>query len=354
MLSDAYLKVEDLCVDLGEFRLQDINIDVARGDYVIIIGPTGSGKTILLEAMLGFHKMEKGAVILDGRDITHLRPEHKGIGIVYQDYALFPHMDVFDNIAYGLKKQHKGSFEAEVHHISSILSIEALLHRKPDTLSGGEMQRVALARALIVKPDVLFLDEPFSALDVRTREALREMIKSAIAEYSTTVLHVTHDLEDLWSLANKVVVMKKGRILQQGIPEEVFNRPASDEVATFLGTNILEGKVSSISKDITTVNMGEFDIYSLDHGVIGERVKVSVRPEDMILSLRPLESSAMNVIPGEVVDVLKHGHVFWVLISTGGLRIRSVLTPDSCRSMHIEKGKPVYVIFKTVNARIIG
>ena len=240
-----FLEIEDLSIDLGEFKLVDVNLKVKKGDYLTIIGPTGSGKSILLETIAGFYKPKKGRVYLDGEDITDLPPEKRNMSIVYQDYVLFPHKTVFDNIAYGLKKKikDKDKIKEEITQIVEVLNISHLLHRTPDTLSGGEQQRVALARALVVKPKLLLMDEPFSALDVKTKENLRRLVKKAIKEYETTVLHVTHDFDDVWSLANRVAVMKNGRILQEGEVNEIFYKPSINFVAEFVGTNVLDGEV---------------------------------------------------------------------------------------------------------------
>ncbi|MCD4703095.1 MAG: ATP-binding cassette domain-containing protein, partial [Methanosarcinaceae archaeon] len=292
----SYLEIRDLGIDLGEFELKDINLSVEDGEYVTIIGPTGSGKTILLETALGFHKPEQGTVRLQGRDITDLYPEKRGITIVYQDYALFPHMNVFENIAYGLRKRtdDDNAIRSEVYHITSVLEIDQLLHRKPATLSGGEMQRVALARGLIIKPKVLFLDEPFSALDIKTKEKLRRLVKNVIREYRTTVLHVTHDFDDTWNMADRVIIMKDGRILQQGRPEDVFNHPSSDFVADFVGTNILQGRITAHHNGMSVVKGADFELLSHDHGEIGDSVKLSIRPEDIIISTEPLSIHESN------------------------------------------------------------
>ncbi len=230
------LEIENLCVDLGEFKLNGVSLKADRGDYIVIIGPTGSGKSIVLETVAGFYKPIRGKIRLEGRDITFLPIEKRNVSIVYQDHALFPHMSVFENIAYGLKKKERNSsiVREEVRKIAKILGISHLLHRKPDTLSGGEQQRVAIARALVVKPKLLLMDEPFSALDVKTRENLRKLVKKAVKKYDTTVLHVTHDFEDVFSLANEVAVMKDGEIVQTGRPEEIFSRPLNDFVADFV------------------------------------------------------------------------------------------------------------------------
>ena len=351
----SFFEITDMSMNLGEFRLTDVNLEVERGEHATIIGPTGSGKSILLETAAGFHKTQKGSIMLDGMDITKFEPDKRGISIVYQDYALFPHMNVFDNIAYGMKKKVKDNKKIgrEIDNISSILGIDHLLHRKTDTLSGGEMQRVSIARSLIVKPKMLFLDEPFSALDVKTKEKMRRLVKMAIEEYETTVLHVTHDFDDVWNLANRVVMMKKGSVLQEGKPEEIFNRPSHDFVAEFVGTNVLSGRVKGMDGDLTVLDINGIDMYTTDSVQPGKDVRVSIRPEDIIIAKKPLESSARNVIPGRIKDILKKGHLVWITLSIGDVEIKAVLTPNSCHMLDLEIGKEFYAIFKAVNLRMI-
>ena len=287
----ALLEVENLGIDLGDFHLRDVSLSVEEGDYLTVIGPTGAGKSILLEAIAGFYPLLSGRIILDGRDVTKEPPERRGISIVYQDYMLFPHMTVFDNIAFGLRKRlPKGEIEREVSHIARELRIEHILHRKPGTLSGGEQQRVTLARALVVRPNVLLMDEPFSALDAKTREKLRSLVKEVIAEYGTTVIHVAHDFEDVFALAKHVAVMRDGRIVQFGTPEEVFSRPGDEFIASFVGTNLLRGKVVGRKGGLTVVKVGNAVLYTADEA---ERdVTLSLRPEEIIVAREPGECSA--------------------------------------------------------------
>ena len=277
------------------------------------------------------------------------------ISIVYQDHVLFPHMDIFENIAYALRKKlrDKKQIEAEVKQIAGVLGIGELLHRKPATLSGGEKQRAAIARSLVVRPKLLLLDEPFSALDARTKEKLREMLKKAINEYSTTVLHVTHDFEDVWALANRVVVIRKGEVMQAGDPESVFKRPSPDFVAEFLGTNVLKGCVKALEGKLTVVEAEGMKIYSSDPAEPGEGVTVSIRPEEIILAREALESSARNTVQGRVSGVFKKEHLVVVEVEIGNAEIKAVITPTSCEMLGLEPGREIYAVFKASNARII-
>jgi molybdate transport system ATP-binding protein len=351
----SFLEVRDLCLNVGGFELSRIELKAEKGDYLALIGPTGSGKSLLLETIIGFYRPEKGRIILDEKDITDLPPNMRQISIVYQDHMLFPHMDIFENIAYALRKKvrDKKQIEAEVRQIAGVLGIGELLYRKPATLSGGEKQRAALARSLVVRPKLLLLDEPFSALDARTREKLREMLKKAISEYSTTVLHVTHDFEDVWTLANRVVVIRRGEVMQAGDPESVFKRPSPDFVAEFLGTNVLKGKVKALEGKLTVIEAEGLKIYSSDPAELGEEVSVSIRPEEIILARETVESSARNILRGNVTGVFKKEHLVVVEVKMGNTEIKAVITPTSCEMLGLEPGREAYAVFKASNARVI-
>lgn len=351
----SFLEVRDLCLDVGGFELDRIELKAEKGDYLTLIGPTGSGKSLLLETIIGFYGPEKGRIILEGKDITDLPPNMRQISIVYQDHMLFPHMNVFENIAYAVRKKlrDKKQIETEVKQIAGVLGIGELLYRKPATLSGGERQRAALARSLIVRPKLLLLDEPFSALDVRTKEKLRKMLKKAINEYSTTVLHVTHDFEDVWALANRVVVLRKGKVMQSGDPESVFRQPSPDFVAEFLGTNVLKGKVKALEGKLTVIEAEGLEIYSSDPAEPGEEVAISIRPEEIILARGIMESSARNTLKGKVTEVFKKEHLVVVEVEMGNVEIKAVVTPTSCEMLGLEPGREIYSVFKASNARII-
>lgn len=351
----SFLEVRDLCLNVGGFELSRIELKAEKGDYLALIGPTGSGKSLLLETIIGFYRPEKGRIILEEKDITDLPPNMRQISIVYQDHMLFPHMDIFENIAYALRKKvrDKKQIEAEVRQIAGVLGIGELLYRKPATLSGGEKQRAALARSLVVRPKLLLLDEPFSALDARTREKLREMLKKAISEYSTTVLHVTHDFEDVWTLANRVVVIRRGEVMQAGDPESVFKRPSPDFVAEFLGTNVLKGKVKALEGKLTVIEAEGLEIYSSDPAEPEEEIAVSIRPEEIILARETVESSARNILRGNVTGVFKKEHLVVVEVKMGNAEIKAVITPTSCEMLGLEPGRETYAVFKASNARII-
>jgi ABC-type Fe3+/spermidine/putrescine transport system ATPase subunit len=238
------LRLEDIGVQLGAFRLKKISLHVQPSTYLVLLGPTGTGKTVLLETIAGLHRPTGGRTWINGKDATCWPPEKRQLGVVYQDYALFPHLTVQENIAFGLhlKKEARGEIRKTVKEMAGFLEIGHLLQRLPGRLSGGEQQRVALARALVLKPYVLLLDEPLSALDRFTRDRLRRELKRIHGELGVTIFHITHDLQEAFFLADQLVVMKDGSILQEGRPEGLLRRPRNRTVAELLGIeNLLPG-----------------------------------------------------------------------------------------------------------------
>lgn len=238
------LKLENVSKRLGDFAINNINLQVDRGQYFVILGPSGTGKTVLLEIIAGFHRPDQGRVYLYDKEITRLPPEARKMGFVYQDYMLFPHMTVKDNILFGARKCFPMSQAMDkIKRLVDILGIGHLLDRFPLTLSGGEQQRVALARVLIIEPTILLLDEPLSSLDPNSKEALQIELKRIHEQFETTILHITHDFNEATNLATHVGVMINGTLAQTGTAGEVFNRPNSLEVASFLGIeNIIPGQ----------------------------------------------------------------------------------------------------------------
>lgn len=231
------IAVHDVHLRLGQFELRGLSLDLEAGSYVCLLGPTGCGKTALLETIAGLQRPHRGSIRLGNQDVTDLPPEARGIGYVPQDHALFPHMTVARNIAYGLVERHApaSQVQATVSDVARRLKVEHLLERRPTTLSGGERQRVALARALVLGCKILLLDEPLSAVDQSTRRDLVADLRALHREYELTVLHVTHDFTEACGLADRVVVLRDGAVLQTGTPADIFHRPATLDVAQFVG-----------------------------------------------------------------------------------------------------------------------
>ncbi|NJE30455.1 ABC transporter ATP-binding protein [Thermococcus sp. 18S1] len=231
-----------------DFRLEISELAVKDGEFLTLLGPSGCGKTTTLRMIAGFEKPERGEILFDGRRVNDLPPYERGIGIVFQDYALFPHMTVFKNIAFGLemKRLPRAEIERRVRWALELAGLEGLEKRYPEQLSGGQQQRVALARALVVEPEVLLLDEPLSNLDAKIRERLRGEIKRIQRELGITTIYVTHDQEEAMAVSDRIAVMNVGHIEQVGKPLELYYRPKTEFVARFLGlSNILELKAEN-------------------------------------------------------------------------------------------------------------
>jgi len=340
------IEIKNLSVDLGEFVLRDINLNIEEGDYYIILGPTGAGKTVLLESIAGLHSIKTGEIWLRGTNVTSLEPEKRNIGIVYQDHVLFPHLSVKDNICFGLRMHHmkKEEIEERLNSIVGLLNIEHLLHRKPDTLSGGEKQKVSLARALSTNPEILLVDEPLSALDPESRENVQQELKQLHHKLGITIVHVTHDFEEAISLGTRIAVIGEGQLKQTGTPDEIFRRPNSEFVARFaLTRNILKGEVIRETGQDTI-----FRSEGTDFVVVSEQegnFTASLRPEDIILSLEPIHSSARNCFQGTITRILDKGSTLYITVNVPP-ELSSLVTRHSYHEMKLEEGKQVYVTFK--------
>jgi molybdopterin-binding protein len=347
------IRLEHLHVRVGAFDLQDISLEVPKGGYALIIGPTGSGKTTLLEAVAGHASLKGGRVFMHGDEVTDLPPERRGIGFVYQQYHLFPHLSVRDNIGYGIARARgkgDGAAKARITELAEMLAIEPLLDRPVRGLSGGEQQRVALARALAPRPSILLLDEPFAAVDPATRQVLRRELRELHEREGITTLQVTHDFDEALRLGDLVAVLAEGRIAQSGTPEQVFRYPNSAFVARFVGTgNVIAGEVNRSEPGIGPGPFrGQFTGGNLVLDVVAERegpIHAVIRPEDIVLSLAYHAASARNHMEGRVVRLEPIGPVTLVHLDVGRPLIAS-LTTQSVQEMGLKSGLPVIVAFK--------
>lgn len=344
------IRLENLHVRVGNFDLRDISLEVPKGGYALIIGPTGSGKTTLLEAVAGHARLQAGRVFMHDDEVTGLPPERRGLGFVYQQYHLFPHLSVRDNIGYGIARANGIDRDARIAELATMLAIEPLLERPVRGLSGGEQQRVALARALAPKPSILLLDEPFAAVDPATRQVLRRELRELHEREGITTLQVTHDFDEALRLGDLVAVLSEGRIAQSGTPEQVFRYPNSAFVARFVGTgNVIAGAVERVEPgDGPGAFRGRFHGGSLSLDVVAERegpIHAVIRPEDIVLSLTPHPDSARNHMNGRVARLERVGPVTLIHLDVGRPLIASVTTA-SAEEMGLRVGLDVVVTFK--------
>ena len=345
----GHVEIDNLQLNFHSFALKDINLDISAGEYFVLLGPTGSGKTVLLEAIAGLQSSQSGRIVIDGQDITNLVPEKRGIGFVYQDYALFPHLTVAQNITLGLaarnrsqiqhllpmfsrngRKDAQRGIKAQLHDTTRLLRIDHLLKRMPEKLSGGEKQRVALARALIVRPRLMLLDEPLSSLDPERREVLQRELLRIHQEVGTTTIHVTHDFEEAIALGDRIAVIHDGEVLQVGSPETIFRHPASEFVARFVGArNIFESKTVQPTMSGTTIlTHNGLNISTLTS--LSGKLHYSIRPEDIIIAREKLHSSVRNCFEGQVTTITNKGMLVYVTVDVTPEKNQFPPTPFVC------------------------
>ncbi len=309
------IEIKNLSVELRGFMLEDINFDVKDGEYFVLLGHTGAGKTVLLDSIAGLKPINSGQVIINGRDVTSLNLEHRRIGFAYQDYTLYRHLSVRDNISFGLmwRKKDRKEIEESIDKAIEFLGLGSLLNKRSAELSGGESQKIALARAIAIKPDLLLLDEPLSAVDPETKEDYERELKDVHNRLELTTIHVTHNFEEAITLGDRIAVMHQGHIVQIGTPREIFRKPTSEFVARFVLTrNIFEGEVQDTlkGKKVFKTNGTEFTI---DTNLSGNR-HATIRPEDILISREPVESEDLNCLKGTITRITNRGTFVYVKI----------------------------------------
>ena len=346
------IKIEGLTKDWKEFKIKSIDLQVRENEYFVILGPSGSGKTLLLELIAGMWPSDSGKIYLNNQDITWLPLEKRGVGFVYQNYMLFPHKTVFENIAFGLnvRKMAKDEIKTKVDDMMELLGISHLADRLPRTLSGGEQQRTALARALIVYPKVLLMDEPLSALDRKIRDDLMQELKNIHNKFDITLVHVTHNFDEALMLADRIAIMRNGTISQVGTSTEIFRHPADKFVADFVGAeNIIEGTAKKDGEKMTLIDTGNVLIYSSEQKK--GHVHITVRPEDIILSLKKAETSARNVFKGQIKEIIDTGALIKLTVDVGEPLV-VFLTRQSFLDMELNIGKTVWTYFKATAVHV--
>ena len=301
------LRLQGVTKSFGAFTaVDDLDLDVPRGSFFALLGPSGCGKTTTLRMVAGLETPTSGSITLAGNDITYAKPYKRPVNTVFQSYALFPHLDIHENVAFGLKRRKVKDIDAQVKAMLDLVELTTQARKKPTQLSGGQQQRVALARALINKPEVLLLDEPLGALDLKLRRSMQIELKRIQLEVGLTFIHVTHDQEEAMTMADTVAVMNAGVIEQMGAPEELYENPRTTFVANFLGqSNLIGGTIKSRSADVVTVDMHGVDV-SIPAGrahAAGDEGWIGIRPEKVLIG-EPGEvlDAPGNSIPGGVVS----------------------------------------------------
>ncbi|MBN2428405.1 MAG: ABC transporter ATP-binding protein [Deltaproteobacteria bacterium] len=346
------LRVDNLAKKLGDFEISNVSFDVGEGDYFALLGASGVGKSILLEALAGIMPPDSGHLFLDEKEITYEKIQKRRLVLVHQNQSLFPHLTVRQNIAYGLKclGRTREVMRGKIGQLAEAVAIEGLLDRYPPTLSGGEAQRVALARSLAIEPRCLLLDEPLSALDNHSRHELRALLRE-VNRQGYTIIHVTHDFEETISLANRIAVMEKGSIAQVGSPQEIFHHPKSEFVAQFIGIkNFFHGRLNGTEcAEKATLRTGNFTTGDLNLLVYTDQPPglghVCIGSDEIVISTGKPSSSARNIFAGVIKDISNTRSGIEVIVDIGR-EVAVVITPESLVSMGLSYGDRVWIEFK--------
>jgi molybdopterin-binding protein len=348
------LELRNISKGYSGFCLKEVSFTVEQGDYFILLGESGAGKSMALETIAGLVVPDSGDIFLDGKNITNEKIQHRKIGLVFQDHAVFPHLTVAENIAYSLHGNEMS--KEEKHHkvtaVANELGIAELLSRKPGALSGGELQRVALGRTLIQQPVILLLDEPLSSLDTRLKGDLRRLLR-AIHRKGQTILHVTHDYEEALSLGTRIAVIHKGRIIQTGTPAEVFHHPKSEFVAHFIGVrNFFAAKLVTRHQAAYAYTSNNAEVRIVTDMPDGDGF-ILIRGEDILLSATPVETSATNNFQGTVAEIVPNAGGIDVTIDAG-IELHALITPESLEKLGLRTGTICWVHVKATAVRFIN
>jgi iron(III) transport system ATP-binding protein len=335
---------------LGTARAVDhLDLAIQPGELFFLLGPSGCGKTTVLRMIAGFYQPDAGRILLDGRDISHVPPHQRNTGMVFQNYALWPHLSVWHNVAYGLtmRRVREAEKQARVERALSLVQMEAFADRLPNQLSGGQQQRVALARALVIEPDVILLDEPLSNLDAKLRLEMREQIKCIHHEIQRTMIYVTHDQSEALSMADRMAIMRHGRIAQVGSPRQIYTRPQSTFVAAFIGeTNQLGGRLieTGASQVVqTAVGLIRATSKAMPQLAVGAAVCCAIRPESFQLSTVQPTDDTVNTLYGMVQRIMYLGsHEQYLVQLSDGTPVKAVVSNPVSRKADV--GEPIFLV----------
>ena len=329
----GHVSLVSLTKHFGQVAAVDsIDLDIPSGGFFSLLGPSGCGKTTTLRLIAGFEQPSSGRVLLDGRDMAGTPPSKRPVNTVFQSYALFPHLRVFDNVAFGLRRAHvpRAEIRRRVGEALDLVQLSDLAARKPGQLSGGQQQRVALARALVLRPAVLLLDEPLGALDAKLRRQLQVELKQLQTRVGITFVYVTHDQEEALTMSDRIAVINRGRIEQAASPRDLYEEPANAFVADFLGvSNLMDASANGLSGDATQVRLANGFSVEVRRGDISRRgeVKVVIRPERVLLE--PVGATGPNRIPGMVTNVVYLGSGIQLAVHLASGQTVTALVPNN-------------------------
>ena len=336
----------------GFVAIDNLDLKIPAGEFFALLGPSGCGKTTTLRLVAGLDSPTKGKILIGNQDVTNTKPHERPVNTVFQNYALFPHMSVLENVAFGLRQRKVGEPLPKATEALKLVELEHLAERRPTQLSGGQQQRVALARALVNRPSLLLLDEPLGALDLKLRRQMQVELKAIQMEVGLTFLHVTHDQEEAMDMADTVAVMNKGRIEQMGAPEALYERPKTLFVSKFLGqSNIFVGDVSETSGDSVSISIGgrQIKVPTNRAEKTTGKIAIGVRPEKAFFheDAEPSANAGLNVVgPGEIIDIRFTGVSNQYLIDIPNLGEVTVFAQNVGKSPVTELGAKVWVSWK--------
>jgi spermidine/putrescine transport system ATP-binding protein len=335
--------------------VKSISLDVTSGEFFSLLGPSGCGKTTTLRLIAGFERPTSGSILLDGADMSSTPPHKRNVNTVFQSYALFPHLDVFGNVAFGLRfaNADKDEVARRVHDTLNLVRLKSLGHRRPNQLSGGQQQRVALARALVLNPSVLLLDEPLGALDAKLRKALQIELKALQEEVGVTFIYVTHDQEEALTMSDRMAVMSEGRIEQIGSPRRVYEEPVNAYVADFLGvSNLMDAETAGGDRGRVRVRLGEFELVAEAGDVSARgRVKIVVRPERV--RIEPHGPRGDNRIPAMVERAVYVGATTQLVVRLAPGQVLQAMSANDGAGEPYRQGTPVTVMLEPPSLRVL-
>ncbi len=353
------IQLNDICKSFKEKEvLRSLNLNVKKGEMFVLLGSSGCGKTTTLSIIAGLIREDKGDIYVDGSRINDIPPHKRGIGFVFQNYALFPHLNIYENIEFGLKARHKQrNNRNEVKRALELVGLDGFDNKNPMKLSGGEQQRVALARALVTEPECILMDEPLSNLDAMVRERLRHEMKQLQKDVGLTTIYVTHDQVEAMMLGDRIAVLNNGQNEEVGTPEKIFYRPQREFVARFIGMkNIFNGKITTLDEEggVMQISTENFELTAvLIPSSEGTHVKACVRPEEIILMKSDQKTSARNEIPGRIITIFPNGPLMRVLVDVGEDEISVDITRLATRDLGLKKGDKVILKFKATSVHVI-
>ena len=344
----AMIELRGVTKRFGSFEaVRGVDLTVRGGEFLTLLGPSGCGKTTLLRLLSGFEQPDEGSIQVDGADVTHLPPHRRDLNQVFQSYALFPHLTVRENIAFGLRMQRRPAEEiaARVAEVTDLVALKGFEDRRPHQLSGGQRQRVALARAIVPRPKVLLLDEPLSALDAKLRHQMQLELKHLQRRLGLTFVFVTHDQEEALTMSDRIAVIHQGRVAQLGTPAEIYHRPATPFVADFIGeTNLLPADFAEQTGDDVRVRLAgglELTVPAAAWPTGAKRALLSVRPEKVLVSKQAV--AAENVFTAVVEEEIFKGALdHLTLVTPAGLRLEAMVANESALLEAIHAGDRVY------------